>query len=160
MVLPMPPKEPSFTVESVVEMLRSEKLRITKGRVGIVTSLFHAKSPMTLQDIQAAAGAYGGVQPDYATVFRTISLMEKLHLVHKVNLQRSCTYYELNDPRKHYDHIVCRTCGDVVLLDIPCPLGDTETTIAKRYGFQNLSHSLEFFGTCPGCVAAPATATT
>jgi Fe2+ or Zn2+ uptake regulation protein len=48
----------------------------------------------------------------------------------KVNLQRSCSYYELHDPSKHYDHIVCTHCGKVVLLDQPCPLAETEKCLA------------------------------
>ncbi len=143
-----------FTYEKVVDTLRCEGLRITKSRLGILKAFFVARSPLTLQEIQEAAEEHGGVRPDYATVFRMVSLMEKLHLVHKVNLQRACSYYELNDPRKHYDHLVCRGCGRVVLLDIPCPLGATEKDIASRYGFRELSHSLEFFGICPACAGA------
>jgi Fe2+ or Zn2+ uptake regulation protein len=77
--------------------------------------------------------------------------MEKLHLVHRVNLQRSCSYFELNDPRKHYDHLVCRKCSRVVLLDTPCPLKGAHKELEARYGFRELSHSLEFFGVCPDC---------
>jgi Fur family ferric uptake transcriptional regulator len=147
----MPKSEAAFSAEKVVELLRREGLRITKKRLGILDSLFEAKGPMTLQDIQSAAGRLAGATPDYATVFRMILLMEKLHLVHKVNLQRSCSYYELSDPKKHYDHLVCRECGEVVLIDIPCPIGDAEKTIARQYGFRDLSHSLEFFGVCSNC---------
>jgi Fe2+ or Zn2+ uptake regulation protein len=143
--------EASFSVEKISDLLRREGLRMTKKREGILHALFEAKAPMALQEIQSAAGLHGGVTPDYATVFRTIQLMEKLRLVHKVNLQRSRTHYELSDPRKHYDHLVCRECGDVVLIDIPCPIGDAEKTIAHQYGFRDLSHSLEFFGVCSTC---------
>ena len=143
--------EASFSVEKISDRLRREGLRMTKKREGILHALFAAAAPMTLQEIQSAAGLHASVTPDYATVFRTIQLMEKLHLVHKVNLQRSRTHYELSDPRKHYDHLVCRDCGDVVLIDIPCPIGDAEKTIARQYGFRDLSHSLEFFGVCSTC---------
>ena len=146
----MPAKETLFSPESVIAMLRREGLRITKKRCGIVQALFEAKEPMSLQEIQAAS-ARAGASPDYATVFRTVQLMEQLHLVHKVNLRRSCSYYELSDPRKHYDHLVCKECGLVLLIDIPCPIGDAERKIARQYGFRNLSHSLEFFGTCKSC---------
>ena len=143
--------EASFSVEKISDLLRREGLRMTKKREGILHALFEAKAPMTLQEIQSAAGQHASVTPDYATVFRTIQLMEKLRLVHKVNLQRSRTHYELSDPRKHYDHLVCRDCGEVVLIDIPCPIGDAEKTIARQYGFRDLSHSLEFFGVCSTC---------
>jgi Fe2+ or Zn2+ uptake regulation protein len=143
--------EASFSVEKISDRLRREGLRMTKKREGILHALFAATGPMTLQEIQSSAGLHASVTPDYATVFRTIQLMEKLRLVHKVNLQRSRTHYELSDPRKHYDHLVCRDCGDVVLIDIPCPIGDAEKTIARQYGFRDLSHSLEFFGVCSTC---------
>jgi Fe2+ or Zn2+ uptake regulation protein len=143
--------EAAFTPESVTEILRREGLRITRNRRGILQALFESARPMSLQEIQSAASSQEGARPDYATVFRMILLMEKLHLVHKVNLQRSCSYYEISDPRKHYDHLICRACGSVVLIDIPCPIGDAEKRIALQYGFRDLSHSLEFFGLCAAC---------
>jgi Fe2+ or Zn2+ uptake regulation protein len=143
--------EAAFTPESVTEILRREGLRITRNRRGILQALFESGRPMSLQEIQSAASSQEGARPDYATVFRMILLMEKLHLVHKVNLQRSCSYYEISDPLKHYDHLICRACGSVVLIDIPCPIGDAEKRIALQYGFRDLSHSLEFFGLCAAC---------
>ncbi len=139
-----------FTTEAVLERLRGEGMRITEGRRRILDILFHATSPLSLQEIQEAA-AHEAVGPDYATVFRTVSVLERLHLVHKVNLQRPCSYYELHDPSGHYDHVVCTGCGKVVLLDSPCPLGETERMVAEKYGFRHLTHSLEFFGRCPDC---------
>ncbi|MFZ9919629.1 MAG: Fur family transcriptional regulator [Terrimicrobiaceae bacterium] len=147
----MPNHDADFSLEKVSELLRREGLRMTKKREGILRALFEAKAPMSLQEIQTAAGTHSPAMPDYATVFRTILLMEKLRLIHKVNLQRSRSHYELSDPHKHYDHLVCRECGEVVLIDIPCPIGDAEKTIARQYGFRDLSHSLEFFGVCSTC---------
>jgi Fur family transcriptional regulator, ferric uptake regulator len=141
----------SFSAEAILNRLRGEGMRITASRRSILNVLFHAERPLSLQEIQErAASETDG--PDYATVFRMIALLDRLHLVHKVNLQRACSYYELNDPSKHYDHIVCTACGKVVVIDIPCPLAETEKRVAEHYGFRNLSHSLEFFGRCPECL--------
>ena len=140
----------SFSAEAILNRLRREGLRITAGRRTILDVLFHAERPLSLQEIQDLAASEGD-GPDYATVFRMVALLDRLHLVHKVNLQRSCSYYELNDPSKHYDHIVCTACGKVVVIDIPCPLAETEQRVAEHYGFRNLSHSLEFFGRCSDC---------
>ncbi len=140
----------SFSAEAILNRLRGEGLRITAGRRTILNVLFHAERPLSLQEIQDLAASEGD-GPDYATVFRMVALLDRLHLVHKVNLQRSCSYYELNDPSKHYDHIVCTACGKVVVIDIPCPLAETEQRVAEHYGFRNLSHSLEFFGRCSDC---------
>lgn len=145
--------EAVLTPDAILNRLRGEGMRVTGSRRSILDVLFEAAKPLSLQEIQDLAAAKGE-SPDYATVFRMMTLLERLHLVHKVNLQRSCSYYELHDPSKHYDHIVCTDCGKVVVIDIPCPLGETEKKIAEHYGFRNLTHSLEFFGRCPECLAA------
>lgn len=144
----------SFSAGSVLDSLRGEGMRITRSRRNLLDVLFQAERPLSLQELQDRAAAMEGDAPDYATVFRMMTLLEKLHIVHKVNLQRSCSYYELHDPAKHYDHVVCRNCGKVVVLDVPCLLGEAEQMIADRYGFSNLSHSLEFFGFCSECAEA------
>lgn len=140
----------SFTLESILDLLRTEGLRITPGRTRILEVFFEAKNPLSLEDIRERS-TNGKTGPDYATVFRMVTLLEKLGLVQKVNLQRSSSFYELHDPSRHYDHVVCTECGKVVLISEPCPLGKLEDTISKRYGFRDLTHSLEFFGRCKTC---------
>lgn len=147
-----------FSPDDILSRLREDGLRITVGRRRILEVLFHAKVPMSLREIQSAAQGPDGQQPDYATVFRMITVLERLHIVHKVNLQRSCSYFELCDPNRHYEHIVCTSCGKVVLIKEPCPLGGIESRIAKKYGFEDLTHSLEFFGRCGECSSRSASA--
>jgi Fe2+ or Zn2+ uptake regulation protein len=143
-----------FTVEGILGLLRGRGLRITRSRRGIMLALFKASRPLSLPEIQAQAAIEGGMLPDYATVFRMMILLESLGIVHKVNLQRSCTYYELTDPTRHHEHLVCTECGKVILLDVPCPVGEIQQRLAQEYGFTNLRHSLEFFGRCPACSPA------
>ncbi len=131
-------------------------MRITPGRRAILRVFFEATSPLSLTEIQQQARKLGG-NPDYATVFRMVSVLENLRLVAKVNLQRSCSYYELRDPKKHYDHLICRSCSKVILIEIPCPLSKMEEDIHSRYHFTAITHSLEFFGVCPKCTEEPQT---
>jgi Fur family ferric uptake transcriptional regulator len=140
-----------FTPDGILTHLSSEGLRLTGGRRAIVRVLFTAGCPLTIEEIRERAGKFAVRKPDYATVFRLLQELEERNIVAKVNLQKACSYFELRDPRKHYDHLVCRECGKVILLEMPCPVRETEEFIATRYGFQDLSHSLEFFGLCPDC---------
>ena len=140
-----------FSADGILALLRSQGMRVTRSRRGIMLALFKAKRPLSLTEIQQQALVEGGLLPDYATVFRMMILLESLNIVHKVNLKRSCSYYELTDPSKHYDHLVCMECGQVVLLDIPCPVEEVERQIEDKYGFTGLHHSLEFFGRCREC---------
>lgn len=144
-----------FTPDGILTFLSSQGMRRTGGRRAIVRVLFTAGRPLTIEEIRERSGRFASRKPDYATVFRLLQELEERNLVAKVNLQKSCSYFELRDPRKHYDHLVCRDCGKVILLEMPCPVREAEALITSRYGFRDLSHSLEFFGQCPECAHLP-----
>ena len=145
---PLPLKE--LSLDAIVDLLRANGMRITKNRIQIIDTLLRAEKPLSLDEIQRRTGAEAGV-PDYATVFRVMTVLENLQVAQKVNLNRSCSYYELVNPQQHYDHIICTECGSVTLMIDACPVEKVERKIEKRYGFSDVRHSLEFFGKCRQC---------
>jgi Fe2+ or Zn2+ uptake regulation protein len=136
--------------EAIVDLLREHGMRITKNRTRILDALLQADKPLSLDEIQSRAGLKGSV-PDYATVFRVMTLLESLQIAQKVHLNRSCSYYELLDPRQHYDHIICTECGNVTVMVDSCPVEKLERQIEQQYGYSEIRHSLEFFGKCWKC---------
>lgn len=136
--------------DAIVALLRAKRMRITRNRIQIIDTLLRAEKPLSLDEIQKRAGAETEA-PDYATVFRVMTLLENLQVAQKVNLNRSCRYYELVNPQRHYDHIICTECGRVTLMIDACPVGKAERKIERRYGFSDIRHSLEFFGKCREC---------
>jgi Fur family transcriptional regulator, ferric uptake regulator len=145
---PSPLKE--LTLEAIVDLLREQGMRITGSRLQILRCMLVAERPLSLDEIQEQC-CHQDVSPDHATVFRVMNLLEKLKIAQKVNLNRSCSYFELLDPKQHYDHIVCTECGRITLMIDSCPVEKYERTIAKQYGYSELRHSLEFYGICPDC---------
>ena len=145
---PSPLKE--LSVDAIVELLRANGMRITKNRLQILGTLLRAEEPLSLDEIQTRAKVDGDA-PDYATVFRVMTLLESLQIAQKVPLNRSCSYYELVNPQRHYDHIICTECGRVTVMIDSCPVERVERKIEKQYGFSEIRHSLEFFGKCWEC---------
>jgi Fur family ferric uptake transcriptional regulator len=139
-----------LSLDAIVDSLRANGMRITKNRVQILETLLKADKPLSLDEIQERSRE-GADAPDYATVFRVMTVLENLHIAQKVNLNRSCSYYELVNPRRHYDHIICTECGRVTLIVDSCPVEKVEHKIEKRYGYSEIRHSLEFFGKCHEC---------
>jgi Fe2+ or Zn2+ uptake regulation protein len=139
-----------LSLQTIVESLRAHGMRLTKSRISILRTLLTAEKPLSLNEIHHRASA-NGCTPDFATVFRVLALLEKLKIAQKVNLHRSCSYYELLNPEKHYDHVVCTECGKVVVIVNRCPVQDVERQVEEQYGFSDLHHSLEFFGKCRDC---------
>ena len=137
-----------LSLDAIVELLRANGMRITRNRLQILEALLRAERPLSLDEIQARVD---GDAPDYATVFRVMTLLESLQIAQKVHLNRSCSYYELVDPQQHYDHIICTECGRVTVMIDSCPVEKVERKIEEQYGFSEIRHSLEFFGKCWEC---------
>lgn len=142
-----------FTLEGLVALLRRKGLRMTGNRQAILQVLLKGREPLSLEQIQTAASRYvkGGEAPDFATVFRMMNLMEELKLARKVHLGRSSSHFELTDSHHHRDHLICTDCGLVTPLEGSCPVERLERQIARKHGFTELTHSLEFFGRCGPC---------
>ncbi len=149
-----PLKELGF--EEIIAELRSRGMRLTRNRVCLIEVLLEASSPLSLEQIQEASKTKGA-DPDYTTVFRLMVTLEELGIAHRVNLGQSCTYYELVDPNCHFDHIVCNQCGKVTVMEDDCPIQGLEKRIAGKYGYTQISHTLEFHGICPLCTTPPET---
>ena len=139
-----------LSLQTIVDFLRAHGMRVTKSRISILQTLLTAEKPLSLNEIHHRASTKA-CAPDFATVFRVLASLEKLKIAQKVNLHRSCSCYELLNPEKHYDHVVCTECGKVVVIVNRCPVQEVERQIEERYGFSDLHHSLEFFGKCCDC---------
>jgi Fur family transcriptional regulator, ferric uptake regulator len=137
-----------LSLDAIVELLRANGMRITRNRLQILDALLRAEKPLSLDEIQTRVD---GDAPDYATVFRVMTLLESLQIAQKVHLNRSCSYYELVNPQQHYDHIICTECGRVTVMIDSCPVEKVERKIEEEYGFSEIRHSLEFFGKCWEC---------
>lgn len=149
-----PKTEPAVSgqldLKRVTDALRRSKMRMTPARRSILEVLLADRRPQSLEELQEAARKRGE-NPDYTTVFRLMTVLEELGFVQKLSLHQSRSQYELIDPEQHYDHIVCRKCGQITLIEGDCPVEAVEKRISKTYGFHELTHNLEFHGICPQC---------
>lgn len=50
----------------------------------------------------------------------------------------------------HHHYLICRQCKKAEELD-DCTVERMESDLRKRKGYQDISHSLQFFGICPDC---------
>lgn len=54
--------------------------------------------------------------------------------------------------RGHHHHLVCRDCGRTVEVEGPA-VENWADRVAAQHGYADVSHTLEIFGSCPGCTA-------
>lgn len=102
------------------------------------------------QDIATIARQLQG-KLNRATIYRTISLFEKLSIVQR--LQLGWKYkLELSDSfHHHHHHFSCQNCGEIFALHEDERLEKQISELATSLGFEPLSHQLEISGNCKNC---------
>lgn len=91
-----------------------------------------------------------GERVGLTTVYRTLQALAESGEVDVMrppggeHLYRRCS-------QGHHHHLVCRACGRTVEVEGPAVESWAER-VAARHRYTDVSHTLEIFGTCPGCV--------
>lgn len=92
------------------------------------------------------------------TVYRTLDLLERTGVVHKIALTGGQAHYELRPTEKkdHHHHLVCTACGRIVDYDDFVReelelVRKTERSLARKHGFRIEDHNIEFLGLCREC---------
>jgi Fur family ferric uptake transcriptional regulator len=125
--------------------LKQQGQSLTKPRLAVFLAL-RGREPQTMQQLTAACpGA------DRASIYRTISLFEKLGIVQR--LQIGWKYkLELTDMfSRHHHHMTCLKCGKVIPFDESLALEADLRQIVEAKNFQMQGHQLEIQGLCQAC---------
>ncbi|MEW2545783.1 transcriptional repressor [Streptomyces sp. NPDC047002] len=109
----------------VRDRLHAQRLRATPARIAVMAALTDAPGVdrrdlapaattravpghLTVLGLQRAVAALG-VPLDGATVYRTVTTLQELGLVHHVAIRDRAARYGLSDPAHH--HAICTECG-------------------------------------------------
>ena len=132
-------------LQQILKGFRRSKLRITEPRKAILQVLIAHHGPYTAEELHKK---FIKKICDLATVYRSVTSLEKAQIIRKCEFGDGSARYELAD-KHHHHHVICTSCKKIEVLD-DCELNEIDRFARKR-GFSGVSHSLEFFGTCPAC---------
>ncbi len=132
------------------EIFRDLNMPYTMERDSILKILESAAFPLSPREIHDSLPE---PRSSLTTVYRNLTLMERMGIVRCVELRERFRRYELvRKPGSHEHHIVCQNCGRIDTFQPDyCNLEPFLSDIQGRLGYQVLDHSLEFFGLCPRC---------
>ncbi|MCI0815522.1 MAG: transcriptional repressor [Chloroflexi bacterium] len=122
--------------------------RLTPQRVMVLSAVGEIGGHVAVDDILARVRQeYPFI--DVATVYRTVGLLKRLHLLNEV-VQGGVSRYEVADPERRHDHLVCEHCGKAV--QIPTRfLDDLRERLVAEAGFDlHVEHSA-LSGLCADC---------
>ena len=84
-----------------------------------------------------------------ATVYRTLQKLSDSGEVDMLRTEDGEAIYR-RCSATHHHHLVCRACGATVEVEGPAVERWTRA-IATEHGYDDISHTLEIFGTCASC---------
>lgn len=136
--------------EKLSEAIRDGSRRLTGPRKAILDVLGRHPHPMTNRQIREALGEKN--RCDLATIYRSMRLLEELQLVERFDFGDGVARFELSGhhSQDHHHHLICSRCDEVVEVE-DCFPAKLQEELARRTGYTELSHKLEFFGVCPAC---------
>ncbi|PZC48135.1 MAG: Fur family transcriptional regulator, ferric uptake regulator [Chloroflexi bacterium] len=86
---------------------------------------------------------------DIATVYRTLHLLKKLHLISEID-RGGASRYEINEPGTRHHHMVCEECGNT--FDLPPKYLDAlRQTLLNEVGFEPHTEHFTISGLCSEC---------
>lgn len=136
-------------LQELITRCRANGLRRTNALEELLATLLEADRPMTLAELERSERL--ATLCDKATIYRLLHRLSDAAIVRRLGLHERAAYFTLILPGEHRDYLICTECGTIAPIDAPCPVHDLEEEIRTKTGYRDLSHELEFFGTCPKC---------
>ncbi|EJO5346267.1 transcriptional repressor [Clostridium botulinum] len=130
------------------ELLKNNKLKLTKGRINILSILIETPYSLDVDGIFKKLKDKN-VSLNLSTVYRTLEIFENKDLIEKFDLGNS--KYNFRFKRKKHTHTIqCKVCHKRV--QIECPLFHLDEIVNKETGFSNIDHHLKIEGVCESCI--------
>lgn len=139
-------------LSQIQEKLEKNEFRLTPQREAIVRVLFErADDHLKAEDLYLYAKE---LEPEIglATVYRSLELLERLNIVHRLEYGDGHSRYELghNSEGHYHHHLICLDCGEISEFKDDL-LDKLEEQIARERDFEIIDHNLRFFGYCSKC---------
>lgn len=134
--------------------LRQRGFRLTPQREMVLQVLHGLPGHATAEEVYARVSALS-TAVDPSTVYRTLELLEELHLVASFDLGDGQRHYALLSVHHLHGHLRCQECGRLITIEAQAlqPLLDL---LARAHGFEAQVDHWVIPGLCRECQAAPA----
>lgn len=142
-------------IDRFAKLLREKGLKVTNQRLKVLEAIGscpeeHLSAEEIYELVKADCPEIG-----LATVYRTIQLLNELHLIDRINFDDGFVRYEMGSAQergqKHrHHHLICMKCGRVISFQDDL-LEELEEKIARTTGFHVVNHEVKLYGYCVEC---------
>jgi Fur family transcriptional regulator, ferric uptake regulator len=138
---------PGQRVDTILDRLRGEGIRVTTARRAILTVLTEHAGPISVDDLASAVQSRA---PDVhrATVYRNLSDLEDLGLVLHAHTGHGPVMYQLASGAR--SQLICESCGTTIEVG-PELFSALARRAREQYGFVVHPHHFAVLGRCVRC---------
>ena len=141
-------KELNEYLEELKGLIKKRGLKHSAQRELVLKILYHASGHLSPEEI------YNQVKKrnpaiGLATVYRTLSFLEKEGMVDSISFGAEGKRYELNRG-EHHDHMICLECGRIMEFYNE-ELERLQEEIANSCDFKLITHQMNLYGLCKEC---------
>lgn len=131
-------------------MLAQAGHRDSAPRKEVIEALAELRCSVTAREIADRLRERGSTV-GLASIYRTLELLDRMHLVQRFDVGEGVARYEPAHPGgEHHHHVVCDTCGTLEAFEDE----GLERAIARLAGktdYVVAAHDVTLHGTCPAC---------
>jgi Fur family ferric uptake transcriptional regulator len=127
--------------------------RTTRQRTAVADLLTRVEGFKSAQDLHDQL-RHDGASVGLTTVYRHLQSLADAGEVDVLRTDDGEAVYRRCRTASHHHHLVCRSCGRSVEVDGPEVEAWTEQ-VARAHGFDDVTHTVEVFGTCTACLPGP-----
>ena len=130
--------------------LKKNNLKVTPQRFKVLEAFLKTEKHVSCDELYRQVRR---VNPEigYATVYRTLKLIQETGLAREVDLGGRVSRLEHDYGHKHHDHLICLKCGKFLEVYDP-EIENLQESLAKKHNFTPVRHKMDIFGYCQKCV--------
>lgn len=133
-------------IDQLQQALHTANQSLTHSRRLVFEALLDHE-PQTMHDLIASCGP----TIDRASIYRTITLFERLGIVQRLQIGWKYKLELSNNFQRHHHHLTCLQCSKIYPLAADPELERRMHTVAKQLNFLPQDHQLEIRGICSTC---------
>ena len=130
--------------------LRDQGLPVTHQRQAVAEVVIGSDAHLSVDDIESELRA-SGQRIGKATIYRTLDLLVRSHLVEEHDFGEGFKRYEHRfSSHPVHEHLICLECGTVAEFESH-ELYGVENRVRTEHGFTPVRRRLEIYGLCKTC---------
>jgi Fur family ferric uptake transcriptional regulator len=131
------------------DVLGSRGLKNTRERETILRELEVRKGHFNAEKLYSVLNRKG-TKVSRPTIYRTLKLLERFHLIERFDIKKNCFYYEPLSQKKDHGHLICEHCGKIIDF-LSENIENLRQEVCEEKDFKLDNISVQVFGICETC---------